>query len=329
MDDPRISLVIPVYNRPEMIATCLLSLVPSLAHLVEVIVVDDGSTDGRTPAAAERTIAAIEAENPLFAGRIRLIRQQNAGPGAARNRGAAAAQGAWVSFLDSDDGWLPWSGAALAAALARHPDTVALFANTRPFVAPEEIDGWAEEPAEDHVFDNFFALDRLRPVIARLGGGYMTLRRDLYQESGGIVPALRGSEDTDLFYRISSAGRILALKAPILIARRTDNADSLTLNMKAVSEGLAFLLAGRRQGRYAAADPLDVDRSLGHTLRFFLREMFAAGHSEEAYRLLLRQGGFGVMQRGGYGKDAWKLLLIPVLSVVRPRNHRFRLRPLR
>lgn len=338
MDQPSLSVIIPVYNRPRMIESCLLSLAPGLGLVDEVIVVDDGSSDGETPAATESVIRAIETSRPEFKGRIRLVRQENAGPGAARNNGARQARGRWISFLDSDDCWLPWSAQALLAAITRNGDAAAIFANTLPFVETAElpdkigVSPWVETPTVECHYDNFHELDHVRPVVARLGAGYLTIRRDVFLAHDGFVAGLKGSEDTDLFYRIAYSGPFVALKDPVVIARRTSNSDSLARNMVAAAEGLAFLLEGRLEGRYPTvlggkAEDGGLDRSLGYTLNSFIHAMFWDGYGREGYGLLLRRGGFRVMLRGGYSKQAFKLLFIPLLGLVRPKNHRFRWTP--
>lgn len=318
-----ISLIIPVYNRPDMIFDCLLSLKPSLDAVQEVIVVDDGSTDGQTPAAAQRAIEALGA-----ADKIRVIIQENAGPGAARNTGAQAAKGDWLAFLDSDDVWLPWSGATLGDALERHPDIAGLFMNTQPFEEISELAGWQDDAApESFLCQTFFELTRVRPMPVLLGSGYVVLRRDVFEAAGGFVAGLRGAEDTDLFYRLSAKGAFLGVKHPIIVGRRTSNTDSLTLNMAAVFEGVAFMLKGHKAGRYADPTPDAAEQALADLLAFWLHDLFWRGYGKEAYQVLLGQGGLGILMRRGHRKHALKLLAVPVLALVRPQNHRFRWRP--
>ncbi len=92
---PLVSVIIPTYNRLATVGRAIDSVLAQTYPNLEVIVVDDGSTDD--------TCARLAG----FGGRIRIIRQANAGPSAARNRGVAEAQGEMVGFLDSDDIWLP------------------------------------------------------------------------------------------------------------------------------------------------------------------------------------------------------------------------------
>ncbi|MFN2454916.1 MAG: glycosyltransferase family 2 protein [Pyrinomonadaceae bacterium] len=92
----RISIIIPLYNKAPYLRRALDSIARQTFSDFEVIVVDDGSTDDGARIVADYADA-----------RVRLITQSNAGPGAARNRGIAEAQGEFIAFLDADDEWLP------------------------------------------------------------------------------------------------------------------------------------------------------------------------------------------------------------------------------
>ena len=107
---PRVSVIVPLYNKAYSVARCLDSIARQSFSSFEVIVVDDGSTDGGD---------AIVRRYPDS--RFRLIEQANAGPGAARNRGTREAQCEYVAFLDADDAWLPACLETNLAILERHP----------------------------------------------------------------------------------------------------------------------------------------------------------------------------------------------------------------
>ena len=95
---PRVSIVVPVYNKRDYIESCLCSLLDQTLSDIEIVCVDDGSTDGSADAVA--SIAEKDA-------RVRLLSQQNAGPGPARNAGMAVAAGDILMFVDADDGLVP------------------------------------------------------------------------------------------------------------------------------------------------------------------------------------------------------------------------------
>ena len=96
--EPKVSIIIPVYNVEPFLARCLDSVVGQTLRGIEIICVDDGSTDGRSGPLCD-TLAA------RCPNRIRVIHQKNLGLGGARNRGFDAATGEFILFVDSDD-WI-------------------------------------------------------------------------------------------------------------------------------------------------------------------------------------------------------------------------------
>ncbi len=113
-----VSVIIPTYNRSRLVCQAIDSGLAQTHPAVEVIVIDDGSTDDT----AERLAT--------YGARIRVIRQPNAGVCAARNNGMAAARGDYIALLDSDDHWLPWKLAAQLAAFRARPELQFVHADT-------------------------------------------------------------------------------------------------------------------------------------------------------------------------------------------------------
>jgi len=109
-----VSTIIPVYNRPVLLRQAVDSVLAQSHRPIEIIIVDDGSTD-HTPAVCEEL-------QRLQPGVIRLHRQRNAGPGRARQQGLTMAQGAFIQFLDSDDLLLPEKFRSQVQALQAQPD---------------------------------------------------------------------------------------------------------------------------------------------------------------------------------------------------------------
>lgn len=155
---PLVSVVIPTYNQPALLAETLKSVFAQTFSDYEIIIVNDGSTDN-----------TLETLRPIVqsrAGRVRIISQQNRGIGAARNRGIDEAQGKYVALLDHDDLWLPQKLQAQVDLFMRHPRVIASsvpfsFSNA-PAVAAFDadalgaVDGVIERPmrtaAQGHNF---------------------------------------------------------------------------------------------------------------------------------------------------------------------------------
>jgi len=124
---PLLSVVIPTWNRAHLVCDAVNSALAQRDGEVEVIVVDDASTDA--------TVERLEAE---FGTRIRLLRlDHRRGPGGARNAGALLARGQFVSFLDSDDVWLPGKLGAELEVFAQFPDADVVVSDSQGFFEGE------------------------------------------------------------------------------------------------------------------------------------------------------------------------------------------------
>src|SRR5207249_4329253 len=138
-----VSVVIPLYNKAPFVRRALDSVLAQTHRALEVLVVDDGSTDGG---------GAVVAACPDP--RVRLITQPNAGPGPARNRGLDEAAGPLVAFLDADDEWLPNYLETCVALLERHGPDIACV-STGYFLHPPgrpTVPMWRRRGLEDGVY---------------------------------------------------------------------------------------------------------------------------------------------------------------------------------
>ncbi len=114
----KVSVVIPCFNREKSLGDAITSALRQTLPAAEIVVVDDGSTDG----------SAAVAE--CFGPPVRVIRRANGGAAAARNRGIAEATGDWIAFLDSDDVWAPEKLQRQAAAAEVFPEADVVFCDT-------------------------------------------------------------------------------------------------------------------------------------------------------------------------------------------------------
>lgn len=231
---PLCSVIIPTYNRGPLIRPTLDSVLAQRETDFEVVVVDDGSTDETTEILAG------------YASRVTVISQQNAGPGAARNRGAAEARGDFLAFLDSDDLWFPWTLKTIRRAIERFAPVSFVTSKPLEFTSPVELDGIVEEEPRFERFDDFFAAtDEFRFV----GSGAMIVSRKAFLNAGGFTPNVRVAEDLDLVLRLGVEPVYVFVAAPPLIAYRR-HTESLVANLDQTLAGIEYLVSQERAGCY-------------------------------------------------------------------------------
>jgi len=194
MGQPLISVIIPAYNARTFISAAVESVLAQTHPAVEVIVVDDGSTD--------RTLDALAA----FQGRIRSLRQPNRGPAAARNAGLALAGGEYVMFLDADDWILPDKLRRQVACLAGSPavgwvfcDVVYVDRSGRHLFRASERFAYARRARLDGDLFSELLPGNFIPVHAPLFRRRCLAEVGLFDED----PRLIGVEDWDLLLRLS------------------------------------------------------------------------------------------------------------------------------
>lgn len=129
-DRSTVTVVVPLYNKRSTIARTIESILAQTHSNWELLVIDDGSTDG----------SAEVVETRYRDARIRVVRQPNSGPAAARNHGAALATGELLTFLDADDAWRPQLLERAVALLAQHPDCDAFTAAF--YLEPAGVNRW-------------------------------------------------------------------------------------------------------------------------------------------------------------------------------------------
>jgi glycosyltransferase involved in cell wall biosynthesis len=198
---PAISVVIPTYNRAELLRRAIDSALAQTYQDLELIVVDDGSTD--STAATVRSVADS---------RIRYIRlPKNRGVPFARNTGIASARGEWVAFLDCDDEWKPDKLERQLASIEAAPEAAASY--TRCEVQPSNgRRRRRREIAQGDVTDAV-----LRMEIPLVPSVYMVKRRAL-MDVGGFDETMEAAEDADLWLRLAQAGvRFAGVTEPLAI----------------------------------------------------------------------------------------------------------------
>lgn len=197
MRPPLVSCIVPVFNGERYLSEALDSIFAQTHPALDVLVVDDGSTDGSAEVAKS------------FGDRIRYLFHPNAGPAAARNLGLEAARGEFVAFLDADDLWHPEKLALQLARFAAVP--------TLDYCVTHAQNFWVPELREEEL--RFRDHPRSRPIP-----GYVTstllAKASLFLTVGRFNPELPHADDTDWFLRADAAGAVKELLPDVLLHRR-------------------------------------------------------------------------------------------------------------
>jgi GT2 family glycosyltransferase len=238
-----VSVIVPTRNRSALLATTLRSVVRQRDVDLEVIVVDDASTD-RTP----------EVVTALGDARVRMVRcQAPRGVSAARNLGAAEARGEWLGFVDDDDLWAPDK-------LAR-----------QLHAAREESRGWAYGgavviDARGRILRAQIPLPPDETVRALLqydaipgGGSNVIVRRATWQEAGPFDTRLRGGEDWEMWLRLAKRGLPACVCSPLVAKRLHDS--NMTLDIEEIVRGTKLI----EQLHHTRTDWGRLHRWMGHS----------------------------------------------------------------
>lgn len=220
-----VSVVVPAHDAATTIGAALRSALAQRPAPLEIVVVDDGSTDG--------TVAAARAAAADGGPEVRVLSQPQAGPSAARNRGIEACRGDWIALLDADDVWRPDKWAVQRQALAAHPEAVAVAAD---WVRHDGAFGAGEGPpapsSDSPAVTVVTEVDLLR--LNRFQTSTVVARADALRAVGGFDSALDGVEDWDCWRRLAAHGPIVKVDQPLVAY--TDQADGYSKDLVRVYE---------------------------------------------------------------------------------------------
>ncbi len=207
---PTISVVIPVYNGAKTIRETIASVLAQSFEDLEVLVINDGSTD-ETGEIVQR----------IADPRLKLLNYPNAGLAASRNRGIHRAKGEYISFIDADDLWTPDKLAAQYQALQEHPQAQVAYSWTDWI----DLDDRLIRPAarlsfEGRVYEYLVLLDFLGC------GSNPLIRREFLLHVGGFDESLPAAEDWDLWIRLAAQGEFVCVRSPQILYRQVPNSMS-------------------------------------------------------------------------------------------------------
>jgi glycosyltransferase involved in cell wall biosynthesis len=227
-----ISVVVPVYNGEKYITEAIDSIIHQEYYPLEIIVVDDGSTDG-TPELIYR-----------YDDLVRYFYQENQGPSVARNRGITESKGQFLAFLDSDDLWPSGKLETQASSLLKESDLDVVTGYTSVFQSKDEI---SKDP------------EILKDGILSVQLGSALFRKSVFDKVGLFDEELRYSEDQDWFLRACEMGiRKEDLEVTTLYHRRHENnmTDKAAAHGYQLTKVLKKSLDRRRQNSNGAIKSL-------------------------------------------------------------------------
>ena len=210
LDAPRVSAVVTTYNYARFLPDALDSVLAQSHDNLEIVVVDDGSTDDTAAVAAR------------YADRgVRYVRRERGGAGRARNTGLELTSAPLVAFLDADDAWLPDRVEAGVAHLRRHPELA--LAAAHAFACDVELRPTAVVPAATRAAGHM--LDELLVDNVVLNPSSVLLRRSALEAAGGFSEIPFG-EDWDTWIEISKRFPIGFIDRPLALVRRHEGSVS-------------------------------------------------------------------------------------------------------
>ena len=246
MSAPAVSIIMPAFNAEKFICETVKSVQAQTFSDWELIIVDDGSTDG----------TGQIVETFLSDKRIQLVRQKNEGVAVARNVALKMATGDWIAFLDADDVWFPEKLAEQVAASGRDAATNLVFTNYFLWDGERDLElrfrSEAKFPRDDYnrrlIFYNLFGMSSV------------LLRRSALKAVGNFDQAVAPAEDWDLWLRLADAGlRAVGINKPLLRYRiwsgnaSKNSVRMMQSNVRVLEKGLKRSREESRKRDYSRA----------------------------------------------------------------------------
>ncbi len=270
---PLFSVVIATYNRAELLCAALDSVFAQRCSDYEIIVVDDGSSDG-----TEQALAA-------YGDKIQYLYQANQGPSQARNYGVTKARGDYITFLDSDDLFVPWTLAIYQQVIKQFDHPALILGSMAKFSEQGDLGELMQEPLNAHRWDDYLQAADARYPIAIPGA----IKREALQQVGGFAVENICSEGHDLYLRLGLAPGFVMVSAPPAYAYR-QHAVTQSRDTGPLYRGARLLLGRERAAMYPGGKARRAQRAslLTRSLQYSIRRCFELGDPLRAVELYLR-----------------------------------------
>lgn len=277
---PRFSVVIALYNKARYVASTLGSVLDQSFSDFEIIVIDDGSTDG-----SGDLVAAFR--DP----RIRLERQANAGVSLARNRGIFLARGEWVAFLDADDWLHPDYLASLLEAARRYPQAAVLASQFLEIPDSPDPD-W---PALLRCTATTAAFELIDDLLTRwihettFCASSFAVRTELLTDMQPCYPPDECyGEDVDLWFRLADRSSLAFVRSPLVAYRILVSGSLCALSPKLAYPAFLHRLKERSLAtQHTPAKSREMQKLVSHFELTLARDALVLGKREQAWQFLI------------------------------------------
>ncbi|ACK73845.1 glycosyl transferase family 2 (plasmid) [Gloeothece citriformis PCC 7424] len=239
------SVIIPSYNRAKLIEKTLYSVLKQDFQDYEIIIVDDGSTDN--------TIEILKQYQKF----IRILQQENQGPGAARNLGIQQSKGHYIAFLDSDDQWFPWTLATYEKLIYEYQEPSFIcgrFINTQ-IGETEPI--FSKTVVNSKHYGDFYDCSEF--LFYSFTTSSVVIKKQILRDVQGFSQIRSNYEDMDLWLRLGTAPGFVMIESPLLCIRWFHD-HNICLSPVHNRQGIQLIVEAEKQGQYPGGSQRKSDR---------------------------------------------------------------------
>ena len=260
--NPRVSVIIPTYNRAWVLKEAIDSVLAQDYADFELIVVDDGSTDG-----TDNVLAGYD--------NVTVLEQPNQGVSAARNKGVLHARGTYLAFLDSDDLWLPQKLTAQVGFFRKNPDVVICQTQETWVRNGRRVNsGKRHQKQSGMFFERSLELCLVSPSA-------VMMEKTFFEQMGGFDESLPACEDYDLWLRINAHHPIYLIDQP-LVVKRGGHKDQLSASPGLDKYRIASIQSIIASGRLSPAQKTAAGRVLKKKCKIYAEGCLKRGRLDEA-----------------------------------------------
>lgn len=272
---PFFSVLVPSFNREGCLAATIDSVLAQTFTDHELIVVDDGSTDG--------TGELLDS----YGSRIRVIRQKQSGPEVARNAAAAQAEGDYLALLDSDDLFLPCALATYHRVIREFDSPAVVMGSMRSFSEGEPLpaDGGMDR-IQVLKYRDFFS----KEIRIDMSSSRIVVRKSVFKQAGGLRnsgPGTFHADDHNLLLRTGASGPFIVIQRPTTVAYRFHSGNSI-YNVQSMLRGMLALVHAELRGEYPGGRARQFERRarIGGSVQYWIRWGFKHHQAALALKLL-------------------------------------------